>query len=234
MNAPRAIMLYRSPAQACSYLAGRQAVNEWADPAVVDAGVYDRLIELGFRRSGSHVYRPGCPDCAACISMRVDVQLFRPERRDRRCLVANADLTLAWARPECSEEGFELYRRYLAARHPGGGMDNPTPEGFRQFLIGDWSRTRFLEMRRDRKLLAVAVTDQVRDGLSAVYSFFDPDESRRGLGNFAVLSQIRLAREAGLRWLYLGYWIESSRKMAYKGRFRPAEGFIEGHWRPLP
>ncbi len=234
MNAPRTITLFRSPARPCSYLPGREAVNEWADPAAVDARVYDRLIELGFRRSGSHVYRPGCSDCARCISMRVDVQRFRPARRDRRCLNANADLSLHWAEPGYSAAHFALYRRYLAARHPHGGMDKPTPEGFRQFLIGDWSRTRFLEMRRDGKLLAVAVTDEVRDGLSAVYSFFDPDESRRGLGNFAVLSQIRLAREAGLRWLYLGYWIESSSKMAYKGRFRPAEGFIEGHWRPLP
>ena len=234
MNAPRTITLFRSPAQACSYLAGRQAVNEWVDPGVVDAELYDRLIELGFRRSGSHVYRPRCPECSACISMRVDVALFRPARRDRRCLVANADLSLSWAEPECSEAHFALYRRYLAARHPGGGMDNPTPESFRQFLVGDWSRTRFLEMRRDGKLLAVAVTDRVRDGLSAVYCFFEPEASRRGLGNFALLSQIRLAREAGLRWLYLGYWIESSKKMAYKGRFRPAQGFIAGGWRPLP
>ncbi len=233
MNGNRYISLLASPPRPCAYLEGRESVSHWADPTVLDAGIYSSLIRQGFRRSGSHVYRPACPDCRACVAVRLAVEDFRPARRDRRCLRANEDVERRLMPARYEDEYFELYRRYLAARHPEGGMANPTPGDFEDFLIGRWSRTWFLEFRAGRRLLGVAVTDVVADGLSAVYSFFDPDESRRGLGNLAILAQIEEARRRSLPWLYLGYWIEACPKMAYKARFRPLQGFVEGEWRWL-
>ncbi len=206
----------------------------FADPAVTDSALYDRLARLGFRRSGSHVYRPACTHCNACVPVRIPVTAFQLRRRDRRCLKHNADLTTHLVEARFSEEAYALYCKYLAARHPGGGMDKPTPEQFSQFLLGNWSDTWFLELRLEQRLLAVAVTDQLEDGLSAVYSFYDPELSGRGLGHASILRQIETTRNMGLPYLYLGYWIEASRKMAYKGDFRPLEAWRGDHWKVLP
>jgi len=228
---PTHIHLFRGPGSPCSYLPGREATSEWVDPGILHQALYDRLIEAGFRRSGDHVYRPACLGCRACVPVRIPVDRFRPSRRDRRCLRRNADLESRFAQPGFTEEYFALYARYLAARHPGGGMDDPDPADFLQFLTSEWAETRFLEIRDPRgRLMAVAVTDLLDAGLSAVYTFFEPDEPARGLGNFAILEQIRIARERGLDWLYLGYWIEGCRKMAYKARFLPQQRRIRNTW----
>ncbi|RMG29675.1 MAG: arginyltransferase [Gammaproteobacteria bacterium] len=228
---PAHVHLYRGPGTACSYLPGREATSEWVDPGILHKALYDRLIEFGFRRSGEYVYRPACLGCHACIPVRIPVARFRPRRRDRRCLRRNADLVSRLMPPAFTDEYFALYTRYLAARHPGGGMDDPDPEDFLQFLDSSWAETRFLEIRdREGKLEAVAVTDVLDVGLSAVYTFFDPDESARGLGNFAILEQIRIAREQGREWLYLGYWIADCPKMAYKARFLPQQRRIRNNW----
>jgi leucyl-tRNA---protein transferase len=234
MNAPRQLQFFTTPPHPCPYLPGEESVSLFAEPALLDAGVYNRLARLGFRRSGSHVYRPACSHCSACVPVRIPVADFQPRRRDRRCLARNADLSLQRATADFSEEHFRLYSDYLAARHPDAGMDQPTPAGFRQFLIGTWSHTWFMELRLAGRLVAGGVIDQLDDGLSAVYSYFDPVLPDRGLGTYTILRQIELTRACGLPYLYLGYWIAASAKMAYKGRFRPLETLHDGNWHLLP
>ena len=151
----------------------------------------------------------------------------------RRCVARNADLVVEDAEPKFSDEYFELYRRYLAARHPGGGMDDADREDFSRFLTSPWSPTRFLCFRKDGRLLAVAVTDVAGPGISSVYTFYDPDQRARSLGVFAILTQIERARAAGLAHVYLGYWIAGHPKMGYKARFQPLEVLRGQRWEPL-
>lgn len=233
MNAPSQLQFFVTPPQPCPYLAGRESISLFAEPDALDNRLYSRLARLGFRRSGNHVYRPACTRCDACVASRIPVTAFQPRRRDRRCLADNADLEGRWARAHFDSEHFALYCRYLAARHPKGGMDQPTPDQYSQFLIGAWSDTWFLELRLKGRLVALAVTDRLDDGLSAVYTFYDPDLNRRGLGNCSILHQIGQARHLCLPYLYLGYWIAGSPKMAYKGRFRPLEILREDRWQTL-
>lgn len=233
MNAPRHLQFFATPPHPCPYLPEQEAISLFAEPTLLDNALYSRLARLGFRRSGSHVYRPACRQCDACVPVRIPVSDFQPRRRDRRCLARNADLSLQWVEATYSPEHFQLYSDYLAARHPGGGMDKPTPEHYRQFLIGNWSDTWFMELRLGGQLIAVAVTDRLADGLSAVYSFYDPILEARSLGNYCILRQVELTRTQGLQYLYLGYWIEASTKMAYKGRFRPLEALHNDLWEPV-
>lgn len=230
------LLFYPTQPQRCSYLPDRLAVSMVADPrATLSPALYAELVTLGFRRSGVQVYAPHCPDCRACVPTRVPVAAFRPNRSQRRALGRNADLQVVLTEPHLNQEYFDLYRRYLGTRHPGGGMDEPTPEGFADFLVSGPGTSVFAEFRVQGRLLGVAVTDVLANGLSAVYTFFEPDEGgARGLGTYAVLWQIEEARRRGLPHLYLGYWIEACAKMRYKARFRPIEGYLEGEWRALP
>lgn len=218
----------------CGYFSDRLARNLVIDPlARALPQIYGTALQRGFRRSGGHVYRPHCMDCNACLAARIPVAAFRPDRSQRRCLARNAGLEVRIVAAEASEERFALYQRYLAARHPGGGMDDPGPEDFERFLLCPWSPTRFLELREQGRLLALAVTDVLPAGLSAVYTFFDPAEAHRGLGTLAILQQLAWARSEGLQHLYLGYWIEGHPKMDYKQRFRPLELLRPKGWQPL-
>jgi len=229
------IRIFQTAEHRCGYFPERQARDIVFDPHDPRLPAnYGAALALGFRRSGGHVYRPHCNGCRACVPVRVPVASFLPDRGQRRCLERNGDLSLVEAPAERTAENFALYRKYLAARHPDGGMDNPAPEDFDRFLACDWSPTRFLEFRRDGRLLAVAVTDQAPDGLSSVYTFFDPEQASRGLGSYAILRQIALTRDLGRDYLYLGYWIENHPKMDYKRRFRPLQYQLAGHWQPLP
>jgi arginine-tRNA-protein transferase len=176
---------------------------------------------------------PRCPACRACIPCRITVASFLPDRSQRRCERRNTDLGIQLAPAAYTEEYFRLYSRYLATRHAGGGMDDPQPEDFERFLYTSWSPTRFLEIRHEEVLLGVAVTDLCSDGLSAVYTFFDPDYPARGLGTFGILSQIRLAQRLQLPYLYLGYWIAGHPKMDYKARFHPLEVRQDEGWHHL-
>lgn len=231
---PRAQPLgfFTTPPHDCGYLADRQAVTLFVDPRMrPDVATYTLLSEHGFRRSGGHIYRPKCPSCEACVPIRVPVADFQPRRAQRRNLRANADLTLQPRTATFDPDHFALYERYIAARHTGGGMENPDPDTYLDFLTANWATTTFYEIRREQQLLAVAVVDELDDGLSAVYTFFDPAESQRGLGRFAILQEIELARARGLQWLYLGYWIGECRKMAYKTEFMPHQYYLRGAWR---
>ena len=215
----------------CSYLQDRNAISVFADPeARLSSALYNQLARYGFRRSGNDLYVPACPGCSACIPVRVPVTQFIRSRNQRRIWNRNRDLECTILPAEYRDEHFELYARYQKARHPGGGMDNPTADEYIRFLTCDWSDTQFIEFRIDRKTVAVAVTDRLCNALSAVYTFFDPVMQRRSLGTYAILRQIEMTRKSGCDWLYLGYWIQGSRKMDYKSRFRPIQAFRNGHW----
>ncbi len=226
------IRVFQTLEHRCGYYAEREARNLVIDPLARGLPqVYGTALERGFRRSGGHVYRPHCADCRACVASRVPVADFVPDRSQRRCLKRNADLVISLVPPARSEENFALYRRYLAARHPDGGMDDPGEDDFERFLACAWSPTRFLELRAGDELLAVAVTDVLPQGLSAVYTFYAPEHPERSLGTCAILHQIELARAQHLPHLYLGYWIDGHPKMDYKARFRPLERLRDGMWK---
>ncbi len=226
------ISLYLTAEHACSYLPDRLAANLVPDPALsMTMPLYSHLIELGYRRSGRHTYRPHCRQCNACIPCRISVQQFTPRRNQRRAEQANSDCSIRLTEAGFNEERFALYSRYLNARHGEGGMANPQPDDFSNFLYCDWSDTRFLEIRRQDELLAVSVCDLVSSGLSAVYSFFDPQERNRSLGTYCVLQLISQAQQMKLSHVYLGYLILESRKMAYKADYRPLEIFRNNRWR---
>jgi arginyl-tRNA--protein-N-Asp/Glu arginylyltransferase len=217
---------------ACSYLERRLARSVFVDPQLrLDPARYGTLLDLGFRRSGNYVYRPACSACQQCRPARVPVAEFAPDRGQRRCRRANDDLRLD-AERALTEEHYALYRRYLLARHPGGGMDPDDREAFHAFLSSTWGSSEILAARgRDGRLLAGGVVDRVPHGLSAVYTWFDPEEPRRGLGTFMVLAGIERARALALPYLYLGYWVPGSATMDYKRRFRPLEVLGAGGWR---
>lgn len=224
---------YQDQPHACSYLEGRRARNIYPDPTKpASKALYSQLIEHGFRRSGDHIYRPFCPDCDACVPVRIDVNNFRPNRSQRRCLNKNRDIEMKVRPAEFHFEHFALYSRYLAGRHPGGGMDNPTTDSYINFLTSSWCDTAFIEFRLGEKLVALAVTDFINQGASAFYTFFDPAMDKRSLGTFAILKQIELVRNYGLSWLYLGYWIEESPKMRYKTNFSALEAH-RSKWRKV-
>lgn len=224
-------MSYLTPPHPCSYLPGRYATNQFIGPeSPIHTKLYSQLVDLGFRRSGDYVYRPRCYGCSECIPVRIPVKDFQPNRSQRRSWRANQDLHVVYRPAEFDQLHFDLYRRYLAWRHPGGGMDNPSVRDYMGFLTSRWIDTHFHEFWHGEALACVAVVDCLDNGLSAVYTFYDPAYQHRGIGNYAILWQITAARRLGLPWVYLGYWINASPKMRYKGRFRPLEVFRNGRW----
>lgn len=229
------IRVYQTVEHACGYWPDRNARDLVLDPLDPTLpSLYGSALAMGFRRSGNHVYRPHCAGCQACTPVRIPVDRFQPNRAQRRCLARNTDLRVNVAAAIRTEENFDLYQRYVSGRHAGGGMDDPSPADFDGFLSCEWSPTRFLEIRRDDDLVAVAVTDVLADSLSAVYTFFDPELATRSLGTFAILSQLAHARDLGLDYLYLGFWLRDHPKMDYKQRFRPIEFLSGREWLPFP
>ncbi len=222
---------YTSQPQSCSYLPNRQSSTLFADPqATLDNKIYSQLIEQGFRRSGEYLYRPDCESCNACIPLRIPVTEFVPNRSQCRTWRRNKEITVTALPARYSNEQFRLYQRYLHSRHQGGEMDNPTPESYLAFLTSSWSDTLFYEFRLEQKLIAVAVADQLHSGLSAVYTFFDPEYAAHSPGNYAILWLIQETRRRNLSWLYLGYWIEECKKMAYKNQYQPFEIYRKERW----
>lgn len=231
------LKLFHSAPHPCGYWPEREArdlVLDPRDPRLPT--LYPMALQWGFRRSGDIVYRPSCGRCRACVPVRLPVARFTPDRSQRRCLARNADIETHVVAPACLDEYLALYQRYLGTRHRGGGMEGHGAHEFEQFLIGSWNDSRFLELRQagSHRLLAVAVTDLAVDALSAVYTFYDPDEAPRSLGTLGILKQIEWARRERRAHLYLGYWIAGHPKMDYKHRFRPLEAFDGSAWTLLP
>lgn len=227
------LAFYASVPHDCGYLPDHSAVSVFADPnAPMDMATYSALAEMGFRRSGAHVYAPHCPHCKACIAARVPVDTFQANRTQRRTF--NGSLTATIMEPALCDEQFALYQKYIATRHAGGGMDDPSPEKYLDFLNCDWSHTEFVEFRLgsqlNNQLVAVAVTDVLSRGLSCVYTFFDPDFAHLSPGRYALLWQIGETQRRNLPWLFIGYWISNCQKMFYKQEYRPIELFLDGHW----
>lgn len=226
---------YMTAEHECNYLPEKIAKSVFADPdSPMNENIYTTLASHGFRRSGKHIYKPQCQQCHACIAIRLSVNDFNRNRNQKRNWSRNCDLKVIKKSAKFNDEYFNLYRRYLGARHPEGGMDNPDPDSFVSFLMTNWVTTIFYEFRKMDELLAVAVVDELIDGLSAVYTFFDPEESSRSLGRYAVLTEIEAARNQGLRWLYLGYWIADCRKMQYKDEYQPLEYYYREKWHDKP
>jgi arginine-tRNA-protein transferase len=202
------------------------------------AELNDALGRIGFRRSQGVAYRPSCIDCAACISVRVVASEFQPNGSQRKTIRRNSDLEVTACKPWTTEEQYALLRRYLKARHPGGGMVDMDESDFADMVEQSPVKTYVVEYRepsvdgRPGRLVGACLTDQQSDGLSMIYSFFEPDDERRsGLGTYIILDHILRAGKAGLPYVYLGYWVETSRRMAYKARFRPLERLGADGWR---
>lgn len=221
----------------CSYLDDKAATTVFVDPTLeLNGHIYSELSDYGFRRSGGHVYRPHCQQCQACIPVRLPVNVFSPSRAQRRCLKRNADLYTRETPSINTDEHYQLYQRYIEVRHADGDMYPPSRKQYDEFLSAQWGVTRYLELRLkgDDTLVAVAVCDRLDQGLSAIYTFFDPTQTQRSLGVLAVLIQIQQAQSLGLPYVYLGYWIRQCQKMSYKTQYHPLEMFIDNHWHRFP
>ncbi|MFM7415501.1 MAG: arginyltransferase [Alphaproteobacteria bacterium] len=219
----------------CPYLPGRTERKIVTELSGTEAeALHERLSRAGFRRSHNIAYAPVCPGCQACVPIRVVSEDFTPDRTQRRILRANADLAVSEMPARATAEQFTLFQRYQKNRHADGDMAAMGYYDYRAMIEDTPISTGLLEFRdaQDR-LLGACLTDWLADGLSAVYSFFDTDEEKRSLGTFAVLWLIGRARSLGLPYVYLGYWVPESRKMAYKARFRPSEILISGAWHRL-
>jgi arginyl-tRNA--protein-N-Asp/Glu arginylyltransferase len=240
------INLYATDTHPCSYLEGQEARTVFVDPYLpVTAELYGQLSARGFRRSGNHIYRPQCQACQACVPIRITAGKFQPDRQQKRIWKRNQDLSVEVSTDINSGEYYRLYERYITARHRDGDMYPPSPEQFEAFLATPFfdkpandlaacdetaQLTLYIEFREGLELKAIAVTDILPVGLSAVYTFFDPAESNRSLGVFSVLFQIELAKKLTLPHLYLGYWIKNSQKMNYKTNYKPYELLQGGKW----
>jgi len=231
MSTIEEITLYQTAPHQCSYRNDQLASTLFVDPELkVTPEILTYLSQRGFRRSGEYIYLPNCETCSACISTRLPVTLFTPNRIQKRVWKRNQDLAITLTEPQLTDEIYDLYQRYIETRHADGDMYPATKEQYQSFLVESYVDSFFLEFRLKRRLVAVAVTDILTNAYSAVYTFFEPELTQRSLGVYSLLAQIEHTKKAAFDHLYLGYWVKQCRKMNYKLQYRPIELLVNDQW----
>lgn len=229
------LQYYITPPHDCSYLSRRSARMVFLDPVQrINTVTLSELSRSGFRRSGDFIYRPECHLCRQCLSARVPIQFFIPNNQQKKAIKRNQDLELRITPTyQAQDHHYRLYEKYIRLRHQDGDMFPPSYDQFDKFLVQSCTDSFFLELWKDHQLLSVATCDQLDDGLSAVYTFFEPEAAKRSLGVYSILQQIEYVRTQGLDYLYLGYWVPHSPKMNYKAQYMPLEVLLDGQWHRL-
>ncbi len=231
MSTLHALVFYATPEHECSYLKDQSATTLFVDPrATINKETYTQLTQLGFRRSGNHYYKPSCAGCRACVPVRMPTQLFKPQRSHRRLLKKHQETTTTIRQPEFREEHYAVYEKYINFKHADGDMHPPSKDQYLSFLVDSPRTTQFVEFWHKGCLMGIAVVDALSNGLSAIYTFYDPEFSHLSPGKYAVLWEIEQTHLNQLPYLYLGYWIKECPKMAYKASFRPLEMLVNGRW----
>ncbi|MGS2716660.1 arginyltransferase [Eionea flava] len=225
------LQFFQTQPHSCSYLDDEMASTVFLNPKQhINRSLYSQLSEYGFRRSGTHIYKPLCEHCNACIPMRIPVALFKQSRSQKRIWKRNQDLSITQVDSIDTAEHYALYEKYISLRHKDGDMYPPSESQFQSFLGSPWPCVSYYEFRNKGALVATAVADIMDNGLSAVYTYYNPAEDKRSLGSFAILYLVEEAKQRQLPSVYLGYWIKNSNKMNYKSTYRPLEIQSGNRW----